>query len=86
MLWFLSLAVEKNYVVESYEDKSEGHLGNNEDGQLAMTEVTLRPKTKFSGDDIPTREQIAELHHPAHEKCFIASSVKTKIDIESIEP
>ena len=79
MLWFLSLAVEKDLVVESYEDNAEGVLGKNEEGKLAMTRVTLKPKVTFGGNRIPSREQIDELHHSAHEKCFIANSVKTKI-------
>ncbi len=84
MLWFLSIAVDKNFVVESYEDNAEGNLGKNEAGQLAMTRVTLRPHAEFSGTAIPTPEQTAELHHLAHEKCFIASSVKTRIDVEPV--
>ena len=81
MLWFLSMALEKNCVVESYEDNAEGLLGKNEEGRLAMTRVTLRPRVVFSSQPAPTREQIDEMHHLAHEKCFIASSVKTKITI-----
>jgi len=84
MLWFLSIAAAKKIVVESYEDHAEGILAKNEDGKLAMTEVTLRPKVSFSGETIPTRAQVDELHHSAHEKCFIASSVKTKITIIQI--
>lgn len=84
MLWFLSLAVEKQFVVESYEDNAEGVLGKNVDGKLAMIKVTLRPKIEFGGDDIPTREQISKLHHLAHERCFIASSVKTNINVETV--
>jgi organic hydroperoxide reductase OsmC/OhrA len=83
MLWFLSLAVENSYVVESYEDSAEGILGKNEEGKLAMTRVTLNPKITFGGEPRPSREQIDELHHLAHEKCFIANSVKTTITITS---
>jgi organic hydroperoxide reductase OsmC/OhrA len=79
MLWFLSLAAEGNYIVESYEDNAEGVLGKNEEGKLAMTRVTLKPKVNFNSKTTPSREQIDELHHLAHEKCFIANSVKTKI-------
>ncbi|MBC7796635.1 MAG: OsmC family protein [Pyrinomonadaceae bacterium] len=81
LLWFLSIAAGKNYVVESYEDDAEGVLGKNEEGKLAMTRVTLKPKVNFGGERIPSREDIDELHHLAHEKCFIANSVKTKIII-----
>jgi len=81
MLWFLSLAAGKKFIVESYEDHAEGILAKNEEGKLAMTEVTLRPKVTFSGKTIPSQAQVDELHHSAHEKCFIANSVKTKISI-----
>jgi organic hydroperoxide reductase OsmC/OhrA len=81
MLWFLSLAMEKNFVVERYEDNAEGVLGKNEEGKLAMTKVTLNPKITFYGDHTPSRDQIDELHHLAHDDCFIANSVKTKITI-----
>ncbi|MDP2207978.1 MAG: OsmC family protein [Bacteroidota bacterium] len=84
MLWFLSIAAEKNYIVESYEDSAEGILGKNEDGKLAMTKVTLKPKVIFNSKTTLSREQVDELHHLAHEKCFIASSVKTKITIQQI--
>ena len=80
MLWFLSVAVEKRCVVERYEDNAEGVLGKNEEGRLAMTKVTLKPKVTFKGSTL-TRGQVTEMHQMAHEKCFIASSVKTTITI-----
>jgi organic hydroperoxide reductase OsmC/OhrA len=81
MLWFLSLAAERNYIVESYEDDAEGVLEKNEEGKLAMTIVTLRPNIRFGNDHSPSQDQIDDLHHLAHEKCFIANSVKTKITV-----
>lgn len=81
LLWFLSIAADKKYIVESYEDNAEGILGKDDVGKLAMIEVTLKPKVIFGGNTIPSREQVDELHHLAHEKCFIANSVKTKINI-----
>ena len=71
----------KKYIVESYEDNAEGVLAKDETGKLAITEVTLKPKVAFSGKTIPSPAQVDELHHLAHEKCFIANSVKTKINI-----
>ncbi len=84
MLWFLSIAAGKKYIVESYEDNAEGILGKDEEGKLAMTKVTLKPEVNFGGNAVPSREQVEELHHLAHEKCFIANSVKTKINIVQI--
>ncbi|MEO6167040.1 MAG: OsmC family protein [Chitinophagales bacterium] len=81
MLWFLSLAAAKQFIIEQYEDHAEGILSKNEEGKIAMTEVVLKPKIVFSGADVPTKKQLDELHHEAHEKCYIASSVRTKIRI-----
>jgi organic hydroperoxide reductase OsmC/OhrA len=84
MLWFLSIAAEKGLIVESYQDNAEGILGKNDEGKLAMTKVTLRPKSVFGGDNAVTDEQITEIHHEAHEKCFIANSVKTNVVTEPV--
>lgn len=84
MLWFLSIAVEKNFIVESYEDNAEGVMGKNDEGRIAMTKVTLRPRAKFSGDRVPTAPDIESVHHEAHDKCFIANSVKTIVVIEPV--
>jgi len=81
MLWFLSIAAEKKIIVESYEDSAIGVLGKNGEGKLAMTKTTLKPKVNFNHKTVPSSEQVDELHRLAHEKCFIANSVKTKISI-----
>ncbi len=81
MLWFLSIAAEKSYIVESYEDDATGVLRKNGGGKLKMTKVTLKPKVNFSNESAPTRAQLGELHCLAHEKCFIANSVKTKFKL-----
>ncbi len=82
MLWFLSIAAGKKFTIESYEDESEGILAKDEKEKLAMTEINLNPKIIFSGEKIPSQDEINELHHLAHEKCFIANSVKTKVKIQ----
>ena len=83
MLWFLSVAAERGLVVESYEDNAEGIMGKNAEGRIAMTKVTLRPHVKFGGA-APSDEEIDEIHHLAHDKCFIANSVKTIVTIEPV--
>lgn len=84
MLWFLSLAAEKKFVVKSYEDNAVGVLGKDADGKYGMMKVTLKPKAVFGGENKPTPEQIKGLHEEAHEKCFIANSVKTVVTIEAV--
>ncbi len=81
MLFFLSLAAAQKYCIETYEDNAEGVMNKNEHGQMAMTIVTLKPTVIFSGNNIPSFDQVAALHEQAHEKCYIANSVKTEIKI-----
>ena len=82
MLWFLSLAAPRGYVVDDYEDDAVGVMAKNEHGKLAMTVVTLRPRVLFSGARKPTSDELVALHHAAHEQCFIANSVRTEVRIE----
>jgi organic hydroperoxide reductase OsmC/OhrA len=84
MLWFLSIAAKQRFVVDSYTDNAVGVMGKNEAGRLAMTRVTLRPKIVFTGARQPTEAQIAQIHHLAHESCYIANSVKTEVVIAPI--
>ena len=82
MLFFVDFARRGGFVVDSYVDEAEGILDKRDDGKMAMTRVTLRPNIAFSGASPPTTDQIAELHHRAHEACFIANSVTTEVIIE----
>lgn len=81
MLWFLSLAARRGYVVDAYEDNALGIVEKNADGKPAMTVVTLRPRAQFSGERVPDAAAIAALHEAAHEECFIARSVKTDVRV-----
>lgn len=85
MLFFLDFARRAGFVIDTYEDESEGVLGKDAEGRMAMTVVTLRPRIAFSGDKRPTREEQDALHHKAHEACFIANSVKTEVRVEPVE-
>jgi organic hydroperoxide reductase OsmC/OhrA len=85
MLFFLDFARRGGFVIDTYEDESEGVLGKDAEGRMAMTVVTLRPRIAFSGDKRPTREELDALHHKSHEACFIANSVKTEVRIEPVE-
>jgi organic hydroperoxide reductase OsmC/OhrA len=82
MLWFLSIAAKRGFVVDSYRDEALGILGTDADGRQAMTQVTLRPGVVFSGEPRPVADDIAAMHDEAHERCFIASSVKTDVRCE----
>ena len=84
MLWFLSIAAKRKFCVDAYTDNAKGVMDKNADGKMAMTIVTLRPKVTFSGEKLPTQAQVEELHHQAHEECFIANSVKTEVRCEPV--
>jgi len=84
MLFFLSIAAKRRYVVDSYKDDAVGVMEKDHDGKMSMTNVTLRPYVQFSGNRQPTFEQLEKMHHQSHEQCFIANSVKTKIVTEII--
>src|SRR5437764_1893495 len=79
MLTFLALAARKRYVVDRYRDRAVGVLGKDAAGNLAMTQVTLRPEVTFGGEKVPGPEDLRQLHDRAHRACFIANSVKTEV-------
>jgi organic hydroperoxide reductase OsmC/OhrA len=81
MLFFLSIAATNNYIIETYEDNAEGVMSKNENGKMAMTVITLKPKITFSGTSIPSYEQITNLHKQAHKECYLANSVKSEVNI-----
>ncbi|MCC7072717.1 MAG: OsmC family protein [Deltaproteobacteria bacterium] len=84
LLWFLSLACERGFVVEQYRDQAEGVLGKDGSGRLAITTVTLRPQVEFGGERRPSIADIHELHHAAHERCFLANSLKSEVRCEPV--
>ena len=82
MLWFLSIAAKRGFRVDSYSDHAVGIMAPNEEGRMAITEVTLRPEVTFSGERMPTDDDITSMHHEAHQECFIANSVKSRVTVE----
>jgi organic hydroperoxide reductase OsmC/OhrA len=80
LLTFVWLASRAGFVVESYEDHAVGTMTKNERGVPWVSAVTLHPRIMW-GERQPTPEELAELHHQAHEQCFIANSVKTAITV-----
>jgi len=79
MLSFLAIAARKKFTVLSYEDDAVGFL-EKEGGKLWITRTVLRPKITF--EVAPDAATLAEMHHMAHEQCFIANSVKTEVTVE----
>ena len=82
MLTFLAMAAKRRFVVNDYVDEAVGYLEKNADGENAITRVVLKPKVSFEPGAAPDREALEKLHHEAHKHCFIASSVKTAIEVD----
>jgi len=86
MLFYLSIAAGRGYVIDRYRDEAEGQMTMSEGGKLAMTRVTLHPDVQYGGEKRPTREEEDAMHHEAHDECFIARSVKTDVRCEPVRP
>lgn len=80
MLWFLDLAAQAGHVVERYTDRATGYGQRDANGKEWVAVVVLSPTIDFCGQ-APTAHAIQELHHRAHEACFLANSVKTEVRV-----
>ncbi len=83
MLWFLALAAERGFIVDSYADDAVGAMARIAPQRQAIGEVVLHPRIEFAGGQAPNAHEIEALHEAAHERCFIANSVKTAIRVEA---
>jgi organic hydroperoxide reductase OsmC/OhrA len=82
MLVFLWLAAKEGVAVTSYEDAAVGRMTLNEAGVPWVSVVTLSPRVTYAEGGAPDAAREADLHHRAHEGCFIANSVKSEIRVE----
>ena len=82
MLFFIDFARRDGWVVDGYVDEAAGVLEKRGDGKMWMSRVTLRPRINWGGDRQPDEAAIADLHHRAHEACFIANSVTTEVVVD----
>lgn len=82
MLTFLALAAKKKLRVLSYLDRASGVLDRNAQGNMAITEVTLRPRVVFADDTTPDEATLRALHEDAHQHCFIANTLNARMLLE----
>ncbi len=86
MLWFLSIAAQRGFRADRYLDNASGVLEKDSSGKMVMTTVTLRPEVAFSGAQLPGRSEVEQMHHQAHEACYIANSVRSEVRCEPVYP
>lgn len=81
MLFFLALAAKRGLVLDRYQDAPHGVL-ETKDGATWLTTITLEPKLTWHGDP-PAAAVIDELHHEAHQRCYISNSLKSEVVIKT---
>jgi organic hydroperoxide reductase OsmC/OhrA len=82
MLWFLSLAAEQGYVVDCYTDAAQAQMGPIGFGRQGILAVVLHPQVTFSGARVPGDASVRQLHEVAHERCYIANSLRSEVRVE----
>ncbi len=85
MLSFLWVVSQKKFNIESYEDNAVGEMTTSDEGKQWISKITLDPQIVWSGDKVPTAEELAEMHHEAHDICYIANSIKAEIIVNGTE-
>ncbi len=80
MLSFLHIARLAGFVAAAYRDHAEGVMETIAPGRQAITKVMLHPRIDWTGT-APDAARLADMHHEAHEVCFIANSVKTEVTV-----
>lgn len=78
MLWFLDLARRAGFVVQEYSDHAIGHMEQDQNGKLCIVRIELFPVATWQGAR-PKLHLLEQLHHEAHENCYIANSVRSEI-------
>jgi organic hydroperoxide reductase OsmC/OhrA len=84
MLTFLFLAAKKGFALTAYRDAAVGVMTKGANGVPWVSKVTLRPELAWAGDRRPSAPELADLHHHAHEQCFISNSIKTEVVVEGV--
>src|SRR3954469_9736711 len=73
MLTFVWLASKAGFEVTGYVDEAVGKMSKNERGVPWVSSISLKPQITYTGSKQPTPIEVAELHHQAHEQCYIAN-------------
>jgi organic hydroperoxide reductase OsmC/OhrA len=80
MLWYLHLCANAKVTVVAYRDAPVATVAEDVTKGGWFTGATLRPNVTIAkGSDAA---KARELHHPAHEKCYIANSVNFPVGCE----
>lgn len=73
MLSYLYVCALEGVIITEYSDNATGCMIEMDSGGGRFTDVTLNPICKVAQKEMTNRA--IELHHKAHEVCYIANSV-----------
>ncbi|MGH2845141.1 MAG: OsmC family protein [Thermoleophilaceae bacterium] len=79
MLWFLHLAAKARLDVVEYEDDATALMPMDEE-PVRITEIALHPRVTVAGQ--ASEERVRKLMRTAHEHCFIANSLNSRMTLE----
>jgi organic hydroperoxide reductase OsmC/OhrA len=82
MLTYLALCARKSIRVIAYGDAAEGAIDQVSPGKTRFVDAVLRPRVRVA--DAKDVDAATALHHDAHERCFVASSVGFPIRVEPV--
>lgn len=83
MLSWLHIAFSYGIEVESYRDAAVGVLSERAPQVYWISEVILNPRITYDERSRATAAAEVKLHELAHEQCFIAQSIKTKVTVRA---
>jgi organic hydroperoxide reductase OsmC/OhrA len=85
MLTFLWVAAKRGFRIDSYTDDAVGEMTTGMDGKQFVSKITLDPKIEWAGETTPDDQEIAAMHHEAHDGCYIANSIKSEVVVTGLE-
>lgn len=77
MLSYLYVCSLEGIIITSYEDNASGIMIEHKEGGGNFKEVTLNPVFTVAEENM--KQKAIELHHKAHEICYIANSVNFEV-------
>jgi organic hydroperoxide reductase OsmC/OhrA len=81
MLWYLQLCADAGVTVLEYEDRAWGRMSIAPEGEGAFDQIVLRPRIVIDSGSDP--ELARRLQDDAHDRCFIANSLRCPVRCET---
>jgi organic hydroperoxide reductase OsmC/OhrA len=82
MLSYLYVCALEGVVITEYIDHATGIMTENSDGSGKFKVVTLNPEVVVADESMLARAE--ELHHKAHDMCYIANSVNFPVNCNPV--